>query len=67
MTPLDTGTVARLRFRLPGSSQDIEADARVCWSDRNIGMGFQFERISDVGQAALDDYVDAHFFRNRRA
>jgi len=67
MTPLDGGTVARLRFRLPGSSHDIEADARVCWSDRNMGMGLQFERISEVGQAALDEYVDTHFFRNRRA
>jgi hypothetical protein len=56
-----------VRFRLPGAPREIEADARVCWSDRNIGMGLQFERLSPADQATIDGYVDDHFFRNRRA
>jgi uncharacterized protein (TIGR02266 family) len=67
MTPLDAGTVVHLRFRLPGGPGDIAADARVCWADRHIGMGLQFERLSAPDQAAIDEFVDGHFFRNRRA
>jgi len=67
MTPLEKGATVHLRFRLPGGARDVEADARVCWSDRQLGMGLQFERLSDEDQAALDEYVDSHFFSNRRA
>jgi uncharacterized protein (TIGR02266 family) len=66
MSPLDTGTKARVRFRLPGSKRDIDAEARVVWSDRRVGMGLQFERVEPVEQTAIDDFVDAHFFSNRK-
>lgn len=66
MNPLERGSLARLRFRLPGVAREVEADARVCWADRNIGMGLVFEHLSAVDQAAIDDYVDGHFFSNRR-
>jgi len=66
MNPLERGSVARLRFRLPGVGRDVEAEARVCWADRNIGMGLVFEHVSAADQAAIDDYVDGHFFSNRR-
>ena len=46
MSPLDTGTKIRVRFRLPGSDHDIEADSRVAWSDRLVGMGLQFEHVT---------------------
>jgi uncharacterized protein (TIGR02266 family) len=67
MTPLPSGTTARLRFKLPGQQHDIEAEAHVCWTDRNLGMGLQFERISPAHQAALDEFVERHFFSNRKA
>jgi hypothetical protein len=67
MTPLGAGTAVHLRFRLPTVAHDIEAEARVCWADRNIGMGLQFERLSPADQASIDDFVDASFFNNRRA
>lgn len=67
MTPLEPGTLVRVRFRLPGASRDIEADARVRWADRNVGMGLQFEHLEARDQAALDEFVDGHFFSNRRA
>jgi uncharacterized protein (TIGR02266 family) len=66
MSPLDTGTKARVRFRLPGSKRDIDAEVRVVWSDRRVGMGLQFERVEPVEQTAIDDFVDAHFFSNRK-
>jgi uncharacterized protein (TIGR02266 family) len=66
-SPLDQNTRARLRFRLPGSKKDIDAEARVAWSDRRVGMGMQFEKVEPPDQAAVDEFVDAHFFSNRKA
>jgi uncharacterized protein (TIGR02266 family) len=65
--PLATGTTVQLRFRLPGSSSDIEAAARVVWSDRRVGMGLQFVRVDPGQQERLDRFVEHHFFTNRRA
>jgi uncharacterized protein (TIGR02266 family) len=66
-SPLQQNTRARLRFRLPGSKKDIDAEARVAWSDRRVGMGLQFDKASTEDQGAIDDFVDAHFFTNRKA
>jgi uncharacterized protein (TIGR02266 family) len=66
-SPLEQNTRARLRFRLPGSKKDIDAEAHVAWSDRRVGMGLQFDKVSADDQAAIDDFVDAHFFTNRKA
>ena len=57
----------RLRFRMPGSKRDIDADAIVFWSDRRLGMGLQFEKVEPPDQGAIDEFVDAHFFSNRKA
>ena len=65
--PLAMGTIVRLRFRLPGTGGDIEADGRVVWSDRRLGMGLQFETVAPSHQNALDQFVERHFFTNRRA
>lgn len=62
MSPLVVGSKARLRFRLPGAKREIEADARVMWSDRRIGMGLQFERVDAADQESIDEFVDGHFF-----
>jgi len=56
-----------VRFRLPGSKRDVEAEGRVAWSDRRVGMGLQFERVESIDQAAIDEFVDQHFFSNRKA
>jgi uncharacterized protein (TIGR02266 family) len=66
-SPLESASKARLRFRLPGSKHDIDAEALVCWSDRRAGMGLQFEKVEPADQAAIDEFVDAHFFTNRKA
>jgi two-component system response regulator VicR len=62
MSPLQVGAKARLRFRLPGAKREIEADAKVSWSDRRIGMGLQFERLDALDQDTIDAFVDGHFF-----
>jgi uncharacterized protein (TIGR02266 family) len=67
MTPVECGTLVRLRFRLPGVSRDVEGSARVRWTDRNLGMGLQFEELPSAGQVAIDEFVDGHFFSNRKA
>ena len=67
MSPLQSETKARLRFRLPGSRRDIEAESRVAWTDRRMGMGLQFEKIGSADQAAIDEFIDQHFYSNRKA
>jgi len=65
MSPLQVGSGTRIRFRLPGAKREVEADAKVTWSDRRIGMGLQFERVEAVDQGAIDEFVDGHFFTAR--
>ena len=44
-SPLENDAKVRIRFRLPGSKRDIDAEGRVAWSDRRHGMGLQFEKV----------------------
>ena len=67
MNPLQRDSKVKARFRLPGRKEDIEAEARVAWSDRRIGMGLQFEKVDPNSQKAIDEFVDQHFFSNRKA
>ena len=67
MSPLEQGSKVRVRFRLPGAKVDIEGESRVAWSDRRVGMGLQFERVEPAEQQAVDEFVDQHFFTNRKA
>ena len=66
-SPLEGGSKIRVRFRMPGSKRDIDAEGRVAWSDRRVGMGIQFERVDPGHQSLIDNFVDAHFFSNRKA
>jgi uncharacterized protein (TIGR02266 family) len=66
-SPPEPGTVVRLRFRLPGSRKEIDTEGQVRWIDRRIGMGLQFTRIEPADQAAVDNFVQGHFFTNRKA
>ncbi|MCX6550226.1 MAG: PilZ domain-containing protein [Acidobacteria bacterium] len=61
MSPLESSTRARVRFRLPNSKRDVDAEARVAWSDRRVGMGLQFERIDTADQSAVEEFVDQQF------
>jgi uncharacterized protein (TIGR02266 family) len=65
--PLDVDTVVKIRFRLPKGDHEIEADARVTWTDRRVGMGLHFTRINKSDQALVEAFVSAHFFSNRKA
>ena len=66
MSPLEPPARLRVRFRIPGSKRDVDADARVAWSDRRVGMGVQFEKVEPSDQAALDDFVDSQFFADKK-
>jgi two-component system, chemotaxis family, chemotaxis protein CheY len=66
-SPLSGGTTIKVRFCLPGSKRDVEAEGRVAWSDRRVGMGVQFQKVDPPIQAMVDSFVDAHFFSNRKA
>ena len=60
MNPFPPGTTIQVKFRLPGAQADIDAVGRVAWSDRKVGMGVQFDRISSADQDAVDKFVDGH-------
>jgi len=64
---LEIGTAVKVRFRLPGGKKDVEAEARVAWVDRRTGMGLQFTRIDGGDQRSIGEFVQAHFFSNRKA
>lgn len=66
-SPLIVGAPLKARFRLPAAKQDFDVDARVAWTDRRVGMGLQFTAMSEATQAAVDDFVQSHFFSNRKA
>src|SRR5712675_2047698 len=66
-SPLEANAKVRLRFRLPGSKRDIDAEGRIAWADRRVGMGVQFEKVDPANQTIIDNFVDAHFFSNRKA
>jgi len=66
-SPLDGGATIKVRFRMPGSKRDIDAEGKVAWSDRRVGMGIQFEKVDAANQTIIDNFVDAHFFSNRKA
>ena len=61
MTPLELSSKLRIRFRLPGTKREIEADARVVWTDQRVGMGLQFERVDGADQVAVDRFLVRHF------
>src|SRR5580692_10662221 len=65
--PLEGGAKIKVRFRTPGSKRDIDVEGHVSWSDRRVGMGIQFENVDAAGQLLIDNFVDAHFFSNRKA
>ena len=64
---LEPGTSLKVRFRLPGTGRDVDADGTIAWVQRKIGMGVQFAQVAGDGQTLLDHFVQAHFFTNRRA
>ena len=66
-SPLDNGARIKVRFRMPGSKKDIDAEGHVAWSDRRVGMGIQFEIVEPANQAIIDNFVDAHFYISRKA
>jgi uncharacterized protein (TIGR02266 family) len=66
-SPLEPGATVRVRFRLPAGRREVDVESRVTWSDRRVGMGLQFEKVDPADQTAIDEFVEAHFFNNRRA
>ena len=47
--------------------RDIDVESQIAWSDRRVGMGFEFMNLNANDQAVIADYVDSHFFSNRKA
>jgi uncharacterized protein (TIGR02266 family) len=66
-SPLENGARLQLKFRLQGAPREVEATGKIVWADRRVGMGVQFESVEPTGQAAIDHFVDTHFFSNRKA
>lgn len=58
MSPLASNTSVQVKFKLPTGLTDIEATGRVAWSNRQVGMGIQFEKMDRTAQSAIDKFVD---------
>lgn len=65
--PLERGTVVKVRFRVPISKKDVDVEAKVAWTDRRVGMGLEFRGLREDDRKAIAEYVDSHFFSNRKA
>jgi hypothetical protein len=52
---------------MPAGKSEIDVEGRVCWADHRLGMGVQFTKIGKADQAQIDQYVQSHFFSNRKA
>ncbi|MEO7889680.1 MAG: PilZ domain-containing protein [Vicinamibacterales bacterium] len=57
LNPLPNSTSVQLKFRLPGTSE-IEAAARVVWSDPKVGMGVTFEKVSSNDQRLINAFME---------
>jgi uncharacterized protein (TIGR02266 family) len=66
-TPLEKDAVVKTRFRMPHGTRDIDVEAKVSWSDRRVGMGFEFMNLGADDRGSIAEYVDSHFFSNRKA
>jgi uncharacterized protein (TIGR02266 family) len=66
-SPLAVDMAVRVRFRMPAGKSEIDVEGRVCWADHRLGMGVQFTKIGKADQAQIDQYVQSHFFSNRKA
>lgn len=66
-SPQEVGTTLKVRCRLPGAKKDIEAGARVSWTDRRVGMGLEFTTMEREDREAIAAFVHSHFFSNRKA
>src|SRR6185312_10980358 len=53
-SPLETGAKVLVRFRMPGSKHDIDAEGHVSWCDRRVGMGIQFDNVDRASQTVID-------------
>jgi uncharacterized protein (TIGR02266 family) len=58
------GTALKVKFALPGSKRQLEAEAVVCWTVLKVGVGMQFTRMKAADQTLIDTFVEAHFFRS---
>jgi two-component system, chemotaxis family, chemotaxis protein CheY len=65
--PLDAGITVRARFRIPMSKKDIDVESKVAWSNKRVGMGLEFLNLGADDRQAIAEYVDLHFFSNRKA
>ena len=66
-SPLGRDVVVRARFRLPLGKRDIDVASTIAWSDPRAGMGFEFVDLGLDDHEAIAEYVDSHFFSNRKA
>ena len=58
INPAPPGSKVEVRFRLPGCTSEIKATSHTAWSDKQVGMGLQFEQVDSVNQSIIDTFID---------
>lgn len=64
-SPLEVGTRLWIRFKLPTSESDINADGRVAWSHRRVGMGVQFDAVDAASSTHIESFIDGQLLLGR--
>ena len=65
-SPLDVGTASRCASGCPAAKKDIDAEARVAWADRRVGMGLQFTKL-DAGRSGRASTTSSRRISSRTA
>ena len=59
--PLPKGTLINLRLQLPGLTEHLKIDCSVVWNNKKennpVGMGLQFDNMSDSDKKTLQSYL----------
>ena len=58
LQPIDATSIVNLTFRLPGTTEDVEAAGRVAWTDRQLLVGVQFDALPDAAERAIDALME---------
>ena len=64
-SPPPRDTMLKMRFALPGSKKEMRDRRRSCaGAIAEVRHGHAVHHVKPADQAAIDEFVDAHFFRS---
>ena len=62
--PLPAGTGLQYKFSLPNDPKPIEGQARVVWEKQTVGMGVEFQSLSQEDHERIGYFVASKAFKS---